>query len=91
MECRREPSNAIDRYDVSVMNGSTIVGNLPKRISQVCSLFLRRGGSLTCQVTGNRRHSSDLNQGGLEIPCLLIFRGEEKDIGNVKKLVKRPQ
>ena len=87
LECRREPSNATDRYAVSVMNGGTIVGHLPKNISRVCSLFLRRGGSLTCRVTGRRRYSSDLHQGGLEIPCLLIFRGEEKDIKNIKKLI----
>ena len=35
--------------------------------------FLRRGGSITSQVNGHRRYSSDLPQGGLEIPCVLTF------------------
>ena len=30
----------------------------------------------------------DLPQGGLEIPCLISFEGTEKDVLNVKKLLK---
>ena len=39
------------------------------------AVFIRRGGrsSIKCLITGSRRHSSDLLQGGLEIPCILIF------------------
>ena len=38
-----------------------------------------------CSISGRRRHSTDLPQGGLEVPCRLLFRGEAKEI---KKLVK---
>ena len=31
---------------------------------------------VTCEVTGTRRRSTDLIQGGLEIPCLLKIHGE---------------
>ena len=27
---------------------------------------------VTCEVTGSRRHSNDLLQGGLEIPCIIF-------------------
>ena len=39
---------------------------------------------IRCCITDRRRYSSDLPQ-GLEIPCLLSFEGEAKEI---KKLVK---
>ena len=52
---------------------STIVGHVPRRISPLCSVFIRRGGSITCIVDGPRRHSADLPQGGLELPCKLKF------------------
>ena len=89
LECKRDPSNIIDRYAVSVLNcdrenRERIVGHLPRKISHVCSLFLRRGCSIKLQITGKRRYSSDLEQGGLEIPCLLMFEGADKDISKLK-------
>ena len=68
LECHREPTNATDRYAVAVTKAATIIGHLPRKLSKVCSLFLRRGGSIRSTVTGRRRYSSDLLQGGLEIP-----------------------
>ena len=59
---------------------SITVGHLPRKISCVCSLFIRRGGTITCKVSGRRRHSADLLQGGLEIPCQLIFEGNKEDV-----------
>ena len=37
--------------------------------------FLLRGGLIKCEINGHRRYSSDLPQGGLELPCLLTFVG----------------
>lgn len=59
------------------------------KISALCSLFLRHGGTITCMVTGKRRHSQDLPQGGLDIPCTLTFVGNQKNIDMVEKLVKK--
>ena len=59
--CGREPTNMADRYAVAVLKQETIIGHLPRKISKVCSLFLRRGGSIRCAVTGSRRHPSDLS------------------------------
>ena len=80
LQCHRESRNAMDRYAVSVTKNDEIVGHLPKKISTLCSLFLRRGGSISCEVTDSRRYSRDLKQGGLEIPCDLLFKGNEQDI-----------
>ena len=39
-------------------------------------------------MTGPRRYSADLLQGGLEIPCKLIFSGIAKDIEKVTRLLR---
>ena len=77
--CEREPDNASDRYAVAVKREGTIVGHLPRKITRVCSLFLRLGSSITCTVISHRRYSSDLPQGGLEVPCMLTsVQGDTK-------------
>ena len=64
---------------MAAKNDSRItVGHLPRKISQICSIFLMGGGTITATVTGRRRYSSDLAQGGLEIPCDLRCSGEER-------------
>ena len=88
LQCERELANECDRYAVAVRKDGTIIGHLPRAISRACSLFLRRGNSITCRVTGHRRYSADLPQGGLEVPCILHFEGEVKDIAKLKKFVK---
>ena len=56
LSCERKARIAHDRYAVAVkVTGTTdIVGHLPWKVSRVCSLFLRRGGTLDCTVTGAR-------------------------------------
>ena len=42
-----------------------------------------------CVVNGARQHSSDLSQGGLEVPCILTFRASNKKKGEkAKKLIE---
>ena len=67
LECQREPTNATDRYAVAVTKAATIIGHLPRKLSKVCSRFLRRGGSIRSTVTGRRRCLSNLLQGWLEL------------------------
>ena len=88
LTCIREPSNVRDPYAVAVTKSSTIVGHVPRKLSAIRSLFLQKGGSIFCQVSGGRRYSQDLPQGGLEIPCLLKFQGNAKDVQKVEKLAK---
>ena len=85
--CRREPTNSADRYAVAVLKEETIIEHLPRKMSKICSLFLRRGGSIRCKVTGSRRYSSDLPQGGLEIPCSLLFKANMKEITKLRKVL----
>ena len=89
MTCKREPDNAADRYAIAVKKEGTTVGvHLPRKLSQVWSLFLRRGGTIDCTVTGRREYSADLPQGGLEIPCSLVFKATPKEILKLKKTWK---
>ena len=67
--------SARSMYAVSVIRDDVIVGHLPRNISTPCHMFLRFGGTIESVVNGARRYSADLEQGGLEIPCSLIFRG----------------
>ena len=67
-----------DAYAVSVIKHGTIVGHLhvPRRISCTCTLFMRMGGTISCQVTDRRKYSSDLQQ-----RCYLIF-----DVENISRV-----
>ena len=89
LPCEREPTNPEDRYAVAVKKDDIIVGHLPRKVSRICTLFLRRGGSITCTVAGSRRYSQDLPQGGLEIPCDVKFEGKSREIQKVKHLFKK--
>ena len=40
--CEREPKNSSDQYAVAVKNEGTITEHLARKLSWVCSLFLRR-------------------------------------------------
>ena len=87
--CHRETGNISDPYAVAVLKReSQVVGHVPRKISATCSLFLDLGGTIDCKITGPRRHSSDLPQGGLEVPCKLIFKGDAKYVFKVAKLIK---
>ena len=69
------------------MKNGTIVGHMPKKLSALSSVFLR-SGSIECQVTGSKKFSRDLPQGGLEIPCKYIFRGKSIKIKKVSDVIK---
>ena len=87
LPCERETGNRVDAFTVAIMKDGTVVGHVPKKISSVCSLHLRRGRLIICCVTGSRRYSEDLIQGRLEIPCVLIFEGDATLTTKAKKLV----
>ena len=70
LRCQREEDNPRDPYAVAVTKSRTgVVGHVPRYLSTVCSLFIRRSGAVYCIVTGTRRYSRDLPQRGMEIPC----------------------
>ena len=86
LSCVRETGNYRDPFAVAVVKSGVTVGHVPKKISCTCSVFLRKGGTIDCRVTGARRRSEDLPQGG---PCTLTLKGSAGDIEKVKLLVKR--
>ena len=78
LKCEREKNNVKDPYAVAVVRENVIVGHLPRKISRISALFLKRQGKISCKVLGRRRYSVDLPQEGLEIPfvnfrCLKNF------------------
>ena len=90
LACEREPRNTQDRYAVAVKKDGTVIGHLPRKVWCVCSLFLKRGSNIRCTMTGRRRYSVDLPQGGLEIPRLLLFYNivEPKELAKLKQLLE---
>ena len=87
LTCKPEFGNVFDMYAVAVVKDEEItVGHIPRKISYISHLFLRRGGQIVCQGSGNRRITTDLPQGGLEVPCFYTFVGASKEIEKLKKL-----
>ena len=43
LECKREPSNLMDRYAVAVVREGKVTDHLPQKKSFACSVFIRRG------------------------------------------------
>ena len=88
LSCCREVGNPHDPFAVKVTKAGITVGHLPKKISSTCSLFIFNGGSISCKVTdSHRRYSSDLVQGGLEIPCIIRLQGTKELIDKASKLL----
>ena len=53
--CEREMDNSYDLYAVAVKRMGNIIGHLPRKLSKLCSLFLRRGGAMVCLVSRGGR------------------------------------
>ena len=54
LDCVRETTNHHDPYAVAVAKNGIAVGHVPRKISALCSLFIRRGGTISCRVDGSR-------------------------------------
>ena len=92
--CHQESGNRSDPFAVAVLkpaasDSSMVVGHVPRKISAACSVFLELGGIIHCTITGPRQYSTDLRQGGLDVPCKLKFTGVNPHLSNVARLVKR--
>ena len=87
--CESESFNPSDLYAVATLRGGVVVGHMLQIISAACSVFIRRGGGTSCEVTGARQYSADLSQGGMEVPCKLTFTVPSKEIDKLHKLLPR--
>ena len=77
-----------DPFAVAVCKGTTVVGHVPRKISAACYVFLgKTGATITGTVTGPRRYSHDLPQGGMEIPWVMKFAGDKIMVNKVKSLL----
>ena len=64
-----------------------VIGHVTQKISAVCSIFIQRGGSLTCIIiNSHRQHPADLPQSGLQIPCKLEFKCDSAN-NNYMKII----
>ena len=63
LSCQRVSGNNVDPFAVAVVKNGMTVGHVPRRISSVSSLFLRKGGVIKVCITETRRYSTDLPQG----------------------------
>ena len=79
-----EDENEHDKYAVSVVRGSDscVVGHVPRNDSRVFWFFLKRGGRITCRITGRRKLGV-----GLEVPCIYIFFASTTIINKLRKLI----
>ena len=87
--CEREIGNPRDTHADAIkkdISGTlTTVGHVPRKISKVSSVFIRRGGTIQGRVNGHRRYSADLV---LEIPCILTYTiDDEKEWVKTKRTI----
>ena len=52
--CVLEPGNFHDRNAIAVEKDGRIFGHLPQKVSHVCAVFLKIGGTIYCIVTGRQ-------------------------------------
>ena len=89
LRCERGILNPSDPYSVATVNGTIVVGHMPRVISATCLAFIRRGGVASCKVTGGRPYSADLLQGGMEVPCKMTFTAPVREIEKLRRLLPR--
>ena len=91
LTCQQERHNYHDPFAVSVLKSSVIVGHVPRHISAICYVFLgKHYSSISCKITGSRRYSHDLPQGGMEVPCTLTFQGQKGFVEKARKMLTKP-
>ena len=83
LPAQAEDRNDHDEHAVAVTKGDCIVGHVPRTISRVSWLFLRRGGHIICRVTGQRKHGD-----GLEVPCIYVYFGSTRMVRKLNRLLE---
>ena len=77
---KRPDALAEDKYAIAIISNNQTVGHVPKFLSKLTFFFLKHGATLIVKVTGERRYSFDLPQGGMEIPAEFIYKSEKKEL-----------
>lgn len=82
-----QSGNTHDQHAMGVyIEDKLLVGHLPREMARYCHYFTLHDGTIIGTVSGRRRHSS--TAGGMEIPCILTFKGRRKTIKQLKKLLE---
>ena len=72
--CQREIGNPHNTHAVAVkgnivgLDGTTTVEHAPKKISTICSIFIRCGGTINCVVNGECRFLQTCRKVDLKYP-----------------------
>lgn len=87
LDLKIEENNPRDKYAVKLIllrgKADECVGHVPMEFSKVFHYFLKRGGTISAEVTGEKFFDN-----GLEIPCVYKFVGTENDIKILAQLLK---
>ena len=91
LPCIMEPTNVLDKYAVAVVKENKVIGHLMKgqkgNFAKIIFYFLNASSSnvCNCKVIGK---PVNLGSGmGMQVPCKLIFSGQEIFISKLKKLL----
>ena len=84
LSTRSEPENEIDRYAAAVTKEPRVIGHLKKgktgRYAKTVFYFLRANPMNTASITVTGKSINFGDGQGLQIPCTILFKGEEKYI-----------
>ena len=72
--CQREVGNIYDLHPEAILRGGDMVDHVPRTILTSCNVFIRKGCVITCIISGYRKYSLYLEQGGFNVPCKLQFQ-----------------
>ena len=51
LQCCRETDNRHDPYALATLRAGRVIGHMARKISPLCSIFIQRGGCITCTVS----------------------------------------
>ena len=87
LTCEIEEGNPNDKFAVKLTlkrgDPNRCVGHVPIEFSKIFNFFLKRGGRISAEVTGDNFFGN-----GLEVPCVYKFSGVVNDIAKLKILLK---
>ena len=80
-----------DKYAMALTFNDTTVGHVLKFLSKITHFFLKLRGDLVMKITGQRRYSQELDQGGMELPRTYVFTSTDAEMhAKLEMLVKEP-
>ena len=78
-----------DKYAMALKFNVTTVDHVPKLLSKITYFFLKLRGDLVVKITGQRRYSRGLDQGGMELLGTYVFTSTDAEMNaKLEMLVK---